>query len=341
MVAAHEAEGHDEKHPVKQGPRENDRDDAAAEDRISEESQIHQRAGAGALVPDQQRRQHDGRAHGRDERGRCQPPRRSLIERQDEPDQSGHEQHRTAPVEGLAPGKARRPRQHEQANDCRSGADRHRHPEYPAPAQGAQEDATDRRADAQAYGLGGSEVAQSASPPPLADGVDQDGDAVRGKHRAADALQHPRRHQPRQAVGQPAQHRRHGKQEIAEHVQQLAAVHLAETSEDRKERRQRQQVSEGDPTDRVQRGLELDRKRRQSELDDAGVELRDDGSDAGHADDQPGVPRPADDERDRRRLEVAARNIAETCAGFDLFRAHASRPLRCPFQSFVSGGRGA
>src|SRR6185437_13312700 len=108
--------------------------------------------------------------------------------------------------------------------------------------------------------------------------------------------------------------------------EQLAAPHLAQAPEHRQQGGQRQQIADRHPAHLVERGLELDGERGQCELDDAGVELCNEGTSTSDTYDQPWIPGLPGYERQRRGLHQARRSAVG--AHFNPFRMRRIRPTR-------------
>jgi len=116
-----------------------------------------------------------------------------------------------------------------------------------------------------------------------------DGDAVRRQQRRADALHDPEDDKHRQAWSKAAERRAQHEQQKAARVQKLAPHHVGEATEDRQERRHRQEIGHRDPAHGAEPCAEFDLEPREQHLCDAGIDLAHEGADAHGADHEPSV----------------------------------------------------
>ena len=142
-------------------------------------------------------------------------------------------------------------------------------------------------------------------------GSHDDGDAVRRQQRRADALRDPESDKHGQARSKAAERRAQHEQQKAARVQELAPHHVGEPTEDRQERRHRQEIGNRDPAHRAEPCVELELEPRQQHLRDAGIDLAHEGADAHGADHEPPVGLEAGHDPRRRRLAAVAHGLAQ------------------------------
>ena len=136
----------------------------------------------------------------------------------------------------------------------------------------------------------------------LVHGFHQDRDAVCAQQRSADSLQDAERDERRQIGGEAAHRARDDEHDISDQIERFAAEHLAQTPEDWEEGGEGDEIGQRHPADRLHRDREGLAERRQCQLDDGGVELTDEGTDADEADDEPQMPGLAREVRQGRRF---------------------------------------
>ena len=195
--------------------------------------------------------------------------------------------------------------QGEPAQQYADQSHRHVDPEGPLPAQRIEDQAADGRPRPQADRLSRRLQAEAAPVFRGAGGHHDNGDAVRGQERGADALQDAEEDQRRQVGGEAAQARADDEEQEAAEIEQLAAEHVRQPSEDRRERSHREQIGDRDPTHAAEARPEFDFEARQENLRHAGVDLAHARADTDRADDEPSIGLQAGDGGQRRRLLTA------------------------------------
>ena len=167
-----------------------------------------------------------------------------------------------------------------------------------------------------------------------------DGDAVGRNQRRPCSLENAEDHQRRQVRREAAQGRPQDEDEEAAGIEQLAADHVRQPSEDRHARRHRQQIGDGDPAHRAQPGVEVALEPGQQHLRHAGIDLTHEGADADRADDEPAIGFEPRDGRQRRWLVTFQDGPPQ---GRDRERAwrlvsHDRPPASCPRNEIAAAG---
>jgi hypothetical protein len=152
--------------------------------------------------------------------------------------------------------------------------------------------------------------AERAAAPLRPRGHDDDGDAVRREQRRADRLQYAEGDEHRQVGRKAAERGAEHEQKEARGVEELAPDHVGQASEDRQERRHRQQVGDRDPAHGAEPRAELMLEGRQQHLRNAGIDLPHERADAHGRDDEPPIRCEPCDGRHRRRLASLQDGVA-------------------------------
>ncbi len=258
---------------------------------MAKQGEVDQGRGRDAFSPHEKREQSHGADNDQDHRRGSQRPDGNLIQGEDRQYQRWHQKGCAHPVEAPLARQVVRARQDKPAGQRGSQAERHRHPEHPLPIQHLEQQPANGRPGADADRLRRGEESDGVSTPRTVDRFHQDGHAVGAQHRSADPLHDAKHHQPDQARGETAEQRANGKDREAGQIEKLAPMYFARPAEHRQERCESQRIGDGDPPDIVDRSVERHGQRRQGKLDDAAIELADEGTDAGYAYDQPLVVR--------------------------------------------------